>query len=45
MVAFPEKVRKERRERHHAGQNPRTDPQGSGGVNQDHGERDARRPP
>jgi hypothetical protein len=45
MVAFPEKVRKERRERHHAGQNPRTDPQGSGGVNQDHGERDARGPP
>jgi len=29
MVAFPEKRRKERREGHHAGQNPRKGPKGS----------------
>jgi len=42
MVAFPEKARKERREGPYSGQNPRTDPKGSGGADQDHGKRDAR---
>jgi len=37
MVAFPEKRRKERREGHHAGPNPRRDPERSGGRDQGSG--------
>jgi len=38
MVVFLEKPGNERREGHHAEQNPRGNPKGSGGADQDHGE-------